>query len=49
MQVNKSNKNDYLSDDTVIVADGMRSSVKAYDWWMTGGGPAQEKLCCYDG
>ncbi len=32
MQVNKSNENYYLSDDTVIVADDMRSSVKSYDW-----------------
>ncbi len=33
MQVNKSNENSYLSDDTVIVADDRRSSaVKSYDW-----------------
>jgi hypothetical protein len=32
MQVNKSSENYYLSDDTVIVADDRRSSVK--------GGPA---------
>ena len=33
MQVNKSNENDYLSDDTLIVAaDDRRLTVKSYDW-----------------
>jgi hypothetical protein len=32
MQVNKSNENYYLSDDTVSVADGRRPSVKSCDW-----------------
>jgi hypothetical protein len=32
LQVNKSNENYYLSDDTVIVADDRRSSGKSYDW-----------------
>jgi hypothetical protein len=45
MQVNKSNKNYYLSNETVIVADGRRSSFKSY----VTGGPGQAKLCCYDG
>ncbi len=31
-QFHKRNENYYLSDDTVIVADGRRSSVKSYDW-----------------
>jgi hypothetical protein len=32
MQVNKSNKNYYISNETVIVADDTRSTVKSYDW-----------------
>jgi hypothetical protein len=38
-------RNDYLSDDTVLAADARRLSVKSY----VTGGPAQAKLCCYDG
>jgi hypothetical protein len=47
MQVNKSNKNYYLSDDTVIqwllLMTGDQQSNP-----MTGG-PAQAKLWCYNG
>jgi hypothetical protein len=32
MQVNKSNKIYYLSNETVIAADDRRSSVESYDW-----------------
>ncbi len=41
MQVNKSNKSYYLSDDTVIVPDDSRSTVKSYDW--------RSSTSCYDG
>jgi hypothetical protein len=41
MQVNKSNKSYYLSDDTVIVPDDRRSTVKSYDW--------RSSTSCYDG
>jgi hypothetical protein len=42
LQVNKSNENYYLSDDTVIESGGHQAN------HMTGV-LAQAKLCCYDG
>jgi hypothetical protein len=43
MQVNKSNENYYLSNDTVmLLMTGHQSN-------HTTGGPAQAKLGCYDG
>jgi hypothetical protein len=32
MQVYKSNENYYLSDDTLIVDDGRRLTIKSFDW-----------------